>query len=194
MNSLFNRAVRTLVVLALVYLLIPVQLPTHAEDSANLSDSAATNETQNLKEDQVQFKNGDVVLAGTLLTPLTSGVHPAVVILHGSGPNKGSGYRVYAEQFVRAGIATLLYDKRGSGKSTGNWRYRTLDDLTGDALAAVAYLKSRPEINPQQIGLGHQPRLVDCPSGCFALKRCGVRHYCCGRRSISDPTRDVSQR
>jgi pimeloyl-ACP methyl ester carboxylesterase len=152
MYSLFNHVLRILVVLALVYWLIPLQSPVYAQDS-NISDGVARNETQNFKEDQVQFKNGDVVLAGTLLTPLTNGLHPAVVILHGSGPNKGSAYRLYAEQFVHAGIATLLYDKRGSGKSTGDWRYRTLDDLTRDALAAVSYLKSRPEINPQQIGL-----------------------------------------
>ena len=153
MNSLYNRAARTLVVLALLSLLISVQMPAYAEENANPSNSAATNETQDLKEDQVRFKNGDVVLAGTLLIPLSEGTHPAIVIIHGSGPDEGSEYRVYAEQFARAGIAVLLYDKRGSGKSTGDWRYRTLDDLTGDALAAVGHLKSRPEINPQQIGL-----------------------------------------
>lgn len=153
MRSLFNHTARTLVIVALIYLLIPVQFSTYAEDDAKLSNSAVTNETQNLKEDQVQFKSGDVVLAGTLLMPLSESTYPAIVIIHGSGPDEGSQYRVYAEQFARAGIAALLYDKRGSGKSTGDWRYRTLDDLTGDALAAVTYLKSLPEINPQQIGL-----------------------------------------
>lgn len=153
MSSLFNLILRILVVLTLGYWLIFSPLPIYAQDSLNLSDNAARNENQSFKEEQVQFKNGDVVLAGTLLTPSAGGTHPAIVIVHGSGPNKGSWYRLYAEQFVRAGIAALIYDKRGSGKSTGDWRYRKLDDLTSDALAAVSYLKSRPEINPQQIGL-----------------------------------------
>lgn len=149
----FYRVAKCLIVSALFCLSLAVQLHVCAQGNAAPSNDVAANEVQNLKEDEVRFKNGDVVLAGTLLLPVAGGARPAIVIIHGSGPNEGSGYRVYGEQFARAGIAALLYDKRGSGKSKGEWRYRTLDDLTGDALAAVAYLKSRPEINAQQIGL-----------------------------------------
>ena len=116
MFSLLNHQLRILVILSLLYGLTPLQV--YAQGS-NISDGEARNETQSFQEEQVQFKSGEVVLAGTLLRPLTNGAHPAVVIIHGSGPNKGSAYRLYAEQFVNAGIATLLYDKRGSGKI--NW-------------------------------------------------------------------------
>lgn len=152
-NNYSSHVASNLAVFTFVYLFLPVHLPLYAEDNTNPSNNVAARELQNIKEDEVQFKNGDVVLAGALLMPLGEGTHPAIVIIHGSGPDEGSEYRLYAEQFARAGIAALLYDKRGSGKSTGDWRYRTLDDLAGDALAAVTYLRSRPEINSQQIGL-----------------------------------------
>jgi pimeloyl-ACP methyl ester carboxylesterase len=101
----------------------------------------------------VGFNNGDVHLAGTLLRPLTPGPHPAVVMLHGSGPATRETLQPFADVFARNGIAVLLHDKRGTGASTGNWTRATFDDLAGDALAAVEYLKTRHDINPRQIGL-----------------------------------------
>jgi pimeloyl-ACP methyl ester carboxylesterase len=103
--------------------------------------------------ESVGFNNGDVHLAGTLLRPLTPGPHPAIVMLHGSGPATRDTLRPFADAFARNGIAVLLHDKRGTGSSTGNWTRATFDDLAGDALAAVEYLKTRSDINPRQIGL-----------------------------------------
>jgi len=103
--------------------------------------------------EEVRFANGDVRLTGTLLKPLTPGPHPALVMLHGSGPATRDALQPFADVFARNGIAVLLHDKRGTGGSTGNWTRATFDDLAGDALAAVAYLKTRCDINPRQIGL-----------------------------------------
>ena len=47
----------------------------------------------------------------------------------------------------------LTFDKRGAGSSTGNWQTASFDDLAGDTLAAVRLLRSRPDIDPEQIGL-----------------------------------------
>jgi pimeloyl-ACP methyl ester carboxylesterase len=50
----------------------------------------------------------------------------------------------------------LRVDDRGIGKSTGKFGEATSDDFGSDALACVAYLKGRKEIQPKQIGLiGH---------------------------------------
>lgn len=103
--------------------------------------------------EEVAFDNGDIHLAGSLLVPLTPGPHPAIVMLHGSGPATRDSMQPFADIFARNGIAVLLHDKRGTGGSTGNWSRATFDDLAGDALAAVRYLKTRHEINPHQIGL-----------------------------------------
>jgi cephalosporin-C deacetylase-like acetyl esterase len=44
------------------------------------------------KQEEVSFHNGEVKLAGTLLTPLKKGPHPAVVFFHGSGPQTRDSY------------------------------------------------------------------------------------------------------
>ena len=101
----------------------------------------------------VTFKNGDVMLAGTLTLPSGDHPHPAVIFVHGSGAADRESNRFYADLFARHGIATLIYDKRGVGASTGDWRYVHLSDLAQDALAGVQLLKSRKDINPNQIGI-----------------------------------------
>lgn len=100
----------------------------------------------------VSFRNGSVELHGTLMLPAVQGPSPAVVFLHGSGPHPRAGFRPYAEEFARLGVASLFFDKRGSGESGGSWMTASLDDLAGDALAAVDYLKTQAQVNPERIG------------------------------------------
>jgi hypothetical protein len=45
--------------------------------------------------------------------------------------------RFIADQFARSGIAALVYDKRGSGVSTGDWKASSYDDLANDVLAGI---------------------------------------------------------
>ena len=103
-------------------------------------------------ESEVQFHNGEVVLSGTLIVPRTEGPSPAVVFLHGSGPATRAGARDYAIAFAKLGIASLFYDKRGSGSSGGSWLTASLNDLSNDALAGVEYLKAQRAIDPKRIG------------------------------------------
>jgi pimeloyl-ACP methyl ester carboxylesterase len=109
------------------------------------------------REIPVTFRDGSVTLAGTLAMPVTPGRHPAVVLLQGSGPEVRWGTNRYiADQFARAGIAALAYDKRGAGQSTGDVHDGGYDTLARDALAGVALLAARPDIDPKRIGLhGH---------------------------------------
>jgi pimeloyl-ACP methyl ester carboxylesterase len=105
------------------------------------------------REEQVHFQNGAVVLAGTLLLPMGRGPHAAVVFVHGSGPARRDSSAFLAERFVRAGVAALIYDKRGVGESTGDYRKSSFDDLAGDDLAGVEMLRGRLDINHREIGL-----------------------------------------
>ncbi len=108
------------------------------------------------KQEEVSFRNGDVILSGTLLLPLTAGPHPAVVFLHGSGSEGRYASRFLAEYLTGHGIAALIYDKRGVGKSSGDWKLSNFNDLAADAIAAIDLLKGRKEINARKIGLyGH---------------------------------------
>jgi uncharacterized protein len=108
------------------------------------------------QEEAVSFRNADVTLSGTLLIPLSKGPHAAVVFLHGSGAEGRYASRFLAEQLANAGIAALIYDKRGVGKSTGDWQRSDFADLAEDALAGIRSLQQRQEIDPKKIGVyGH---------------------------------------
>jgi dienelactone hydrolase len=110
------------------------------------------------REKEVTFRNGDVTLAGTLLIPATKGPHPAFVMAHGSGAQDRNGYlsniRFMADHLARNGIAVLTYDKRGSGRSTGDWSKAGFADLAGDLVAGIRMLRARADINAAQVGAG----------------------------------------
>jgi pimeloyl-ACP methyl ester carboxylesterase len=66
---------------------------------------------------------------------------------------RSDGFHELGRHFAGKGVAALLYDKRGCGGSTGDWTRAGLSDLAEDALACVQLLRSRPDINPTQVGL-----------------------------------------
>ena len=101
----------------------------------------------------VQFRNGDITLAGTLVTPATAGPHPVVIRIHGRGKSTRNDFRGLARILAQRGIASLIYDKRGVGQSTGDHDKSGMYDFAEDALAAVEFVAARPEIDRQQIGL-----------------------------------------
>ena len=117
------------------------------------------------REEEVTFANSkaQISLAGALTLPPGNGPFPAAILIAGSGPHDRdenvAGHRpflVLADHLTRKGIAVLRYDKRGIGKSTGKYDQATTEDFAGDAAAALAYLKSRKEIDAKKIGLiGH---------------------------------------
>ena len=103
-------------------------------------------------EREVVFRNGSVELHGSLILPAVPRPASAIIFLHGSGPHPRAGFRPYAEDFAKLGVASLFFDKRGSGKSSGSWITASLQDLAGDALAAVDYLKTQRGIDAERIG------------------------------------------
>ena len=107
-------------------------------------------------QENVTFKNGDLRLAGTLITPRKAGPHPAAVVVHGSGAVTRDLLLQRAQLLLRSGVAVLLYDKRGAGESDGDWRTASFEDLAGDAVAAIGYLRTRKDIDMAKTGVvGH---------------------------------------
>ncbi len=107
------------------------------------------------EETEVTFKNGEINLAATLLIPKGGGQFPAVVIIHGSGTStrENAWTAAYANALVKRGVAVLYPDKRGSGKSGGNWLTATFLDLADDAVAGVEFLQNNPKIDKSNIGV-----------------------------------------
>lgn len=101
---------------------------------------------------EVTFKSREATIAGTLIKPITNRAVPAVVFLPGRGASERQGYRM-AERFAERGIAMLIFDQRGTGKSTGDAKSSTIQDQIQDGASAVRFLMGRKDINPSKIGL-----------------------------------------
>ena len=109
------------------------------------------------------FTNGAVKLHYRLDVPAYTSPVGAVVFGHGSGLQSKESCRVFglADGFVARGYATLCFDKRGVGQSTGEYvpgpatwnSVQVFDDLASDMAAGVAFLRSKPYIDPNRIGL-----------------------------------------
>jgi pimeloyl-ACP methyl ester carboxylesterase len=118
-----------------------------------------------LHRQAVTISSGPVTLAGTLIMPTGEEPHAGIVLLHGSGPLTRYSFGPYPHFFASLGLAVLIFDKRGTGDSTGTRLdastgalesspkgYFYPDDLLEDALAAFRLLQSRQEIDPKQVG------------------------------------------
>ncbi len=88
------------------------------------------------QSEDLRVQTGEVDLSGTLYRPIGVETPPLVIITHGSSPNLRVGYQVEAFWFATRGIATFIYDKRGTGQSGGSLE-AGLYDLGSDA-AAIA--------------------------------------------------------
>jgi len=103
----------------------------------------------------VWWTNGDVELSGSLYWPDGDAPHAAAVFIpgHGDWTRDGELFRVHAKRMAERGIALLLYDKRGCGESTGDWRSASLADLAEDALGGLRVLRAQEWIDPDRRGL-----------------------------------------
>lgn len=106
--------------------------------------------------EDVTFTSRDgIELRGSLVLPAeTTSRLPVVVLLHGSEPaTRSLAYRLHANVFLERGMAVLLYDKRGAGASGGDHDSASYAQFIDDALAAIGFLRQRPEIDPDRIGV-----------------------------------------
>jgi len=129
------------------------------------------NEPKEFLEYNIDFENeenfNEEILAGTLTRPKEDGRYPAVLIIPGAGATDRNGtltslnidtnmYLDLAHLIAKLGFVTLRYDKRGVGESQGERINTGMWDLVSDILAAIAFLKEQPFVDPEKIILlGH---------------------------------------
>lgn len=117
-----------------------------------------------VEEVKFDHKEANVTLAGTLTFPegYKEGQKvPVVLMVTGSGPQNRDeelmGHKpflVLADRLARHGIASLRYDDRGTGLSTGDFSSATTAALATDALAGIKYLRGLKKFSCVGI-LGH---------------------------------------
>ena len=174
--------------------------PAGGETSDHINNSEKTSPAQEHTSPpagdvrNVTVQNGKVQLPGTLVLPhgaSTERPAPAVVFVHGSGPNDRDEtlgpnhlFRDLADSLAAAGIASLRYDKRTyvyraetASISGGKLDYDV--ETVDDAVAAIDLLRRTAGIDPQRIYVvGHSqgamlaPRIAACSgkaAGCVML-------------------------
>jgi hypothetical protein len=101
-----------------------------------------------IANEEITFAVHDKELKGVLAFPNSESPYPAIVLLHGSDRSSMNDpyYVEHAEKLVRSGFAVLRYDGPG-------WTSETLESRTEEALDAVKYLQSRPDIKSNAVGL-----------------------------------------
>ncbi len=138
-------------------------------------------------EQALRVGSGAWVLPGTLTAPQGRGPAPAVVFVHGSGPQDrdetigpNKPFRDLAWGLATRGIAVLRYDKRTQVYAAQIAlvldRFTVKEETIDDAVAAVALLRRTPGIDPRKVFvLGHSlggtvaPRIADADPGIAGL-------------------------
>jgi hypothetical protein len=123
--------------------------------AAGVSVPAAIGEAEPVGTTDVTFVGGGgVVLHGLVVAPKRSGKRrPALVMLEGAGNRGRQELQPAAEALARRGVITLIYDKRTVGYSLLRRDYGL---LAADAIAAVAMLATRRDVDPSRLGLWAQ--------------------------------------
>lgn len=103
---------------------------------------------------EVSFTSGGLRCAAWLYRPPGPGPQALVVLAHGFAFPRDARLDAYAERFVAAGLAALVFDYRHFGASAGHPRQlMDIDRQLGDWRAAIAYARSLAGIDPDRIAL-----------------------------------------
>ena len=143
----------------------PLKLTRAAIDKPVVNRPQEPKEPFPYKVEDVSYPNtaANLTLAGTLTLPESEGPHPTVILISGSGPQNRDEellnhkpFLVIADHLTRQGIGVLRFDDRGVAESTGDFKTATSKDFATDVQAGIDYLKTRKDIDTDNIGLvGH---------------------------------------
>ncbi|GFE88360.1 alpha/beta hydrolase family protein [Steroidobacter agaridevorans] len=105
-----------------------------------------------LRQQIVTFPSGELTLRGKLILPEGQGPFPVMITVHGSEDYSAVDH--YSDPYIYAanGIAAFVYDKRGTGGSEGSYT-QNFHVLSDDTVAAVQYVRKRPEIDGDKVHL-----------------------------------------
>jgi dipeptidyl aminopeptidase/acylaminoacyl peptidase len=111
-------------------------------------------------EQNITFESSGLRISGCLNLPpqpTAGGKQAAMVVLHGFGSNKNGGIsKIAAKLFADMGYVTLRFDMRGCGDSEGARGRVMCNEQVQDTQAAISYLQSLPQVDPNRIGvMGH---------------------------------------
>lgn len=109
--------------------------------------------TVGVTKESISFGNDGATLHGTLYIPDVNKRVPAIVVFHGASEPLASTplYRHLIEGLPQIGVAVLLFDRRGTGASTGSTD-APYETLAGDGIAGARALRKLSNVDPARVG------------------------------------------
>lgn len=125
-----------------------------------------------VRHEKVTFHNRyGITLAADLYAPKgETGPFAAIAVSGPFGAVKEQSSGLYAQEMAARGFLTIAFDPSFTGESGGEPRYVASPDInTEDFQAAVDYLSTRPDVDPERIGI-----LGICGWGGMALNAAAI--------------------
>ncbi len=141
---------------------VPLELTRNPiEDIATVRPQTPENPSGFIQEVMIDNSHSGHKIGATITMPSKNGSFPFVVFASGSGPQDRDAtmlehkfFLVLAEHLVKAGIGSVRFDDRGTGKSEGSFAGTNLEGFASDVKAVYEYTRQLEQAN--KVGLlGH---------------------------------------
>jgi pimeloyl-ACP methyl ester carboxylesterase len=118
------------------------------------SSAAAQEDVIRHDTERYVFESGHFKVVGELRIPSGEGKYPLVIMVHGDGPGRMTYFYILKKSILRAGYATMMWDKPGTGQSTGEFSQKRLKAERAQILLdAIEFAKKHPRIDSGRVGV-----------------------------------------
>ena len=135
------------------------QLNVYSNETAQLLNTFETDltredirESELIEKQELTFTSNGFELSGTLWKPKNPN-NTGLLFVTSSQSNDRSGTNAEAYYFADLGYTVFHYDKRGTGKSEGDWQSATLQELCYDDMNALEFFSQISSISLADIGI-----------------------------------------
>ena len=135
---------KTLILIAIIFVLMIIPIAR-----VKSADEVVPHDTE-----RVVFESGHFKVVGELRIPSDEGKYPLVIMVHGDGPARRTYFYTLKKSMLRAGYATMMWDKPGSGQSTGDFSQMHMKAERAQILVdAIEHAQTHPRIDSDRIGV-----------------------------------------
>jgi pimeloyl-ACP methyl ester carboxylesterase len=130
--------------------------PNQSGPLSRINPKPGENDDSTFTVEKMKILSDGLMINGWLYLPLGDGRFPLVVLTNGGGDGSRAIKSLsdwIAPIFAHCGIAAFVHDKRGTGKSEGDFVKTTYEDYIRDAGNCAKWLSKHKKINPEMVGI-----------------------------------------